>query len=936
MAVFANHRRLEAMVFVFKGDFSMKYQLLKYQFFLAITVLCSTLLNARVLVPGTPADATTTLPVAISNFVPILNDLADGVFITAGQPGAKNFALAGYSSTLRAFVPYAPETVTLNGEQGANPLYDARIDLITFMNNQPSAFFVVPDQNNPVLFFRLMQDTLLSTNALRDAANNPASSVVAMAGTSIGGAYVAVTPQGSLNFGDPGSGVLVAAGSNTDIQLSGTLPLDATNTAFTLGTSPVTMNGGASLAWSIPLEMVYLGVASATSGAAVSDRVGLVARGLGLSAGVLFFTPIVSPAFDLSSLAPAINYGLVATGASVTGVIAHLQMMETSTRQPLIVTCGRILNVGELPNDVKNQVYAFPLNRKFDPNSRVDKLLLGESGFLAKKGSSSDAALNASELYTIADAPVRVGQGPLPNGVIINQLLTNGDCVYAVVNALFPGVYVSRALFDAQGLVIAWTPWTRIINTPDDIFAAALNTITGTWFMLSTDNVIANTVFRTVWQPEPGKELTGVAGALTRLTNPQPQSITALSSYDYRTPGMGDVSAFVCTDRNQLILAQTGFTITSNPDPILYQTLPDFAYGAPIITDENTILTTPVGTNPLVLIKGTVLDELTPLTTATIVHSVTQQQTWLVVGGEGGVAIWATPAGDGWGNEFGTDLSALPLGLVMQKLGDYKDVRTVYADSPYLYVATPYQVDRFDMCHGITVAPVTVAQVGKNLVGTSERDIITDILFCRELGLVSTNIGLYRTIPGSSALATEPGWEIQELPECELPIKAITGYGLNGLPTTLNLDGDCWILSGTARNNRSILNRLAINPFGGSLADNTVEPFACDSFIKGKPSFFLDFGEYKDIVSSDGAEYLFARSVEHFAAANIRTPNVRSYLAQPRSMNRFVGVQSPFLLPSAVAGNAPLQNETDINVQLQELATGAWYIATNSGLIVQG
>lgn len=927
VAVFANHRRLEAMVFVFKGDFSMKYC-----FFLVIAILCSNLLHARVLVPGTPTDAITTLPVAISNFVPVLNDLADGVFITAGQPGAKDFALAGYLSALRAFVPYAPESVTLNGAKSANPLYDASIDLVTFMNNQPSTFFAVPDKNNPILYFRLLRDTLVSTDALRDANGNPASSVVAMVGSSSanGAAYLAVTPQGSPNFGDPGSGILAAAGTTSTIQLLPTAPLNATSLAFTLGTTPVTMTGGASLAWLIPLEILYVGASSVTSGPAITDRLSLVARNVG---------PIVHPTFNFASLVPGTNYGLLAVGASVTGIIAHMQTMETSTRQPLLVTCGRILDGGELPNDVKNQVYAFPLNRMFDSNSKIEKLLHVNSGFLAKKGSLSDFALDASELYTIADAPVRVGQGPLPTGVVINQLLTNGDCVYAVVNALFPGVYVSRALFDAQGLVVAWTPWTRIINTPDDIFAAALNTITGTWFMLSTDNLVANTVLRTTWQPEPGKELTGVAGALTRLTTPEPQSITALSSYDYRTPGMGDVAAFVCTERNQIILAQTGFTITSNPDPILYQTLPDFAYGAPITTDEHTVLTTPVGSNPLVLIKGTVLDELAPLTTATIVHSVTQQQTWLVVGGEGGVAIWATQAGAGWGNEFGADLSALPLGLVMQKLGDYKDVRTVYADSPYLYVATPEKVDRFDLCEGITVTPVTVAEVGKNL----QQDIITDILFCRELGFISTNIGLYRIKSGSSALSAEPEWALQDLPECEFPIKTITGYGLNGLPTTISQGGNCWILSGTARNNRSILNRLAVSPFGGSVAENTVEPFTCDFFIGKKPSFFLDFGEYKDIVTSDGAEYLFARSVQYKAEANIRTPNVRNfggnglyYFEQPRSTNRFVGVKSLLLFPSPVAGNALLQSNSDINVLLQELATGAWYIATNNGLIVQG
>ncbi len=904
---------------------------MKRIFFPLIHLLCMVQvsnLNARVLVPGSPESPTTTLPVPISNFVPIINDLTDGVFITAGLIGAKEFALAGYASGSRKFVPYAPQTVTLNGATGTNPLYDAKIDLITFVPSQPTAFFAVPDKNNPKLFFSLTHSTLTSIDQLLDAAGNPASSAVAMVGTSTGGCYIAVTPQASTNFGDIGSGIVSAVGTNNSIQLSATTPLDATSIAFTLNTTPVIMTGGASFAWSIPLEMVYVGASSVTSGAAVTDRSALVTRAA---------TPILHPSFNIASLVAGTNYGLVATGASVTGIIAHMQTMETSTRQPLLVTCGRMLDIGEMPDDVKNQVYAFPLNRMFDPNSKSDKLLIAESGFLAKKGSFSDPALDATDLYTIADAPVRVGQGPLPTNAVLNQLMVNGDCVYAIVNNVHPGVYVSRALFDVNGIVIAWTPWTRSINTPDVIFAAALNTMTGTWFMLTTELIEANTVMRTIWQPEPAGVLTGVAAALTTLTSPAPESITALSGYDYRTSGMGDISAFVCVDRDQIILAQTGLTITSNPDPILYKALLDSAYSNPPIVAENTQLTIPVANNPLVLIKGGLLTDMAPLTTATIVHSDVIQQTWLVVGGANGVAIWATPAGDGWGNAFGVDLSALPLGLVMQQLGDYTDVRTVYADSFYLYIATSSQVDRINLCNGIANAPiVTVAEVGKTLVGSSDRDVITDILFCKELGLISTTVGLYRIKSGSSARIAEPEWELFTIPESEFPIKTITGYGLNGLPTSLDQGGYCWVLSGTARDNRSILNRLAISPFAGAITDNTIQPFACDWFINKQPSFFLDFGDYKDIVSSDGAEYLFARSVEYLTPAKIGTPDVRSYLKQPRSMNRFVGAQSATLFLLPIAGNATLDTNADINVLLQEPATGAWYIATNSGLIVQG
>lgn len=888
--------------------------------------LLSVTAAARELVHGYPADASTTLPVVISNFIPVMNDLADGVFITAGAPGAKEFALAGYASGSSTFASYAPENVTLNAsnEKVPNPLYDAKIDLISFAINQPSNFYVVPDSANPTLYFRLGRESLASV-ALKDANDDPASSVIAMVGSSMSANYVAVTPQGSTNFGDAGSALLITQGSNDKVIQAGTTPVSASSVVFTLGSSTVTMADGASLAWANGLGMVYLAAANLTSGPGLLDRSALVVRGL--FNGTL--SAILHPFFNVSSLLAGTNYGIVSAGPLVQGVIFFLQVMETSTRQSALITCGRYLDGAETPQDVKNQVYAYPLSKVFNPDSKTEVLLIGDSGFLAKKG-SSDPAITASDLYTINDAPVRVGQGPLPTGVEINQLYVNGDCVYVVVNTVYPGIYMSRALFDADGLLINWTPWMRIINTPNPIYAAALNAVTGVWLMLTSDNVIANTVKRTTWQTDA--TLTGVAQEISHLTSPTPESITNLAGFDYRTPGMGDVAALVCTERNQLIVAQTGFAIVSNPT--LYDQIAEANYTNVTIA-ENTELTAPVGTDPVVLIRGGLLADYAPLTTSTIVHSDTVQQTWLVAGGVGGVAIWATPAGDGWGNAFGLDLNALPVGLVMQQLGDFSDVRVLYADSPFLYVVTPSQVARIDLTNGLASATVEViAAVGKNIPSTADTDVITDVLCCKELGMLATTRGVYRVKSGSSVRVGIPVWEYFEVPESELPIKKLTGFGPDGLPTSVDQGGDCWVLSGTARNNRSIVNRLAINSFVGATTDDTIEPFFCDFFIKNKPSFFIDFGEYKDIVSSDGAEYLFARSIQGLQPSNIKTPNIRSYLAQPRSTNRFIGVQALPLLPSPIT--TALQSNADINQQLQEPATGAWYIATSEGLIVQG
>jgi|GEM_PF-4957038 len=904
--------------------------------------------QARQLVPGSSlAPANATMPVSILNFIPIINSFADGVFITAGASGAENFALAGYQMASHSFVPYAEQSVTINGEaETTSPLYNAEIDLVAFMSNVPTAFFTVPNKNSSQIFARIAPGTLLSLDSLPDANGAPASTVEALVGSSVfsGVTYAAVTPTSSSHFGDPGSGIAAVFARNLALQTFPTTSLDATNVAFTLGTDPVDIVNGIALFWSNPLVMLYAALDEVISGIAPTDYASLIARMLPLQNGTMTVTSVLAPGFDFTTVVPNTNYIVFEQGSSVRGVSSNMQIMQTSTRQPLLVMVGRMLNVGETPDMVQNQVYAVPLTLAFNIESQREQLLPAQSGFLAKKGGGlGDPALQASDLYTPTDTAVQVGQGLLPAGIVINQMTVNGDMVYAVVNNMptFNGIYASRALFNAQGVVIGWTPWVRTIGSPTSIFGASLNTLSGVWLMLTTTDIIADTVLRTTWQS--GSTLEGVAQAIMNLTgtNTQSQSITAMSGLDYRTAGMGNVAALLCTERNQVILAQTGVAIAGTN--VLYSQLPDSAY-TEVVTAVNTILSNPVGTAPLVLIEGGIFNTMTPLTTSAVAHSDVLSDSWLCVGGNGGVAIWVTSAGAGWGAGFDGDLNALPVGLQMYQLGSYTDVRKLYADGQYLYVATPYKVDRIDLTNGITIIngvavpsnmPVTVAQVGNNLPGTAPNFIITNVLFSQELGLISTTVGLYRTQSGTSALDVQPMWELAVVPDSEFPIEAITGLGPDGTATTLSQGGYFWVLSGTARSNRSIINRLAVNAISGTVNDTTVLPFACDWFVRNKqgvqlPSFFLDFGQYKDVVVSDGAEYFFARSVEGFEAASVTTPNILSFLTQPRSTNRFVGVQS--ISVPELSFNA----QSDIITLTQEPATGSWYLVTNMGLIVQG
>ena len=141
-------------------------------------------------------------------------------YVGAAQAGAKDFALARALPVNKQILSRAPEKVILDAVAGvANPLYDARIDLMAVMygteaRDMPVDRLAVVKHARPATVY-LIEDTghlqhleTLSSPVLKDASGSEqAAGIVSLASQSSMFVFAAVTDHANVPFGQGNSGV---------------------------------------------------------------------------------------------------------------------------------------------------------------------------------------------------------------------------------------------------------------------------------------------------------------------------------------------------------------------------------------------------------------------------------------------------------------------------------------------------------------------------------------------------------------------------------------------------------------------------------------------------------------------------------------------------------------------------------------------------------
>jgi len=426
-------------------------------------VLCITgnFLQATIFVPGNSTEPDTfTQPIAARVF-----DRTLGNFIVGLSSNATNYTI----SLAKRPLDTRPASFTgIAGDSFADAI--ALLALATSIGNTESVLGYVVDAGVSVGGIALKKTTqTASSDALNDANEDPADGIIALSASN-DFFFAVVQPNGGV-FGDTYSGIATIAISQDDDSITlevkdattGNIgnkaqEVDPSTDEVRIMNDPVITNT-ATLHWDEQLERLYLGLVLTTSASATDGAKAVV----------------VSYVSDTGKLTPtniAANSAFTGGGTNkIVGVegadenlsIKYLRTLHSSPGPSYLIVNG---NNGAY-NTVGNQIFALPLVD--DPSTP------SVHGTLARK----DSALVNNVFVTPATAPAHlvtntettyiVGSGNLPIEAdqSISDIEVVDDTVYVSLISDAQdtnndtGLFYSHALYDENGKLCGWTPWTK-------------------------------------------------------------------------------------------------------------------------------------------------------------------------------------------------------------------------------------------------------------------------------------------------------------------------------------------------------------------------------------------------------------------------------------------------------------------------------------------
>lgn len=872
-------------------------------------------------IPGNSPQPTATFDFPVAQFIGTVDSL---VVVSADVDGAKDFSLSFINSKSNSFKPMCLEEVILNRVKTTNPLFNKKVQFISLVEkDQGKSLFVVPNDATPNVY--LIGDitnpnSMLSNEGIPDANGSISSGIVALNSVSTSQAYVAVKPAEGI-FGDPYSGINVVKTISQKVKINDTeetwvvlargdkaIIFDKTAPSLIIQNPLTTLQEPVSLWWDSKHEFLYAGVGNAIAGDHIGDGVKSVALGINnlIKIGSFILRSIFDGHMNFEGLG---NNSIIVAGPSGQLSVHHLATMVTSTSKYSLIVVGG----NGAPDNTRNTVYAIPL------------VPFGNyRGLVANKYNTQERAFNVEQCVTNTDPQARIGNGPLLAGPIAS-LSIRGDSVFVTVaqggNA---GVYFSRALFNAKGDIVGWTQWARATSITQPTYASSLDLSTSTTFMLTSDtttnNTIPNTIVRTAWGDGSELSFAPVISLVNGLFPEDKGGVQGIYNFSSTTPGLDAITLLTVLGKNRIALIQTG----EGTDVIQPTSADTFKE----VVNNNGTITMTSNDQTIMIVEGGILNDIGPLTSIALAHSKEIQDTWIFIAGSHGVAVLQKPDGSGCGDAIGAHLSGITEGMAYKLFGNYQFVRKLIADGEYLYILTDTYLDRITLSSDIQQSVVTtIAQIPTpGLI--SKPSVFTDCAISNSVGLLATSTQLLHTAVNSRITDAIPRWQAIAIPESEIPIMALYPITVTGNQSDFarGVGSNIHILSGNNYRNLSIINRFAIKGLqeGAVVEQDTVQPFLVDQFIKGKPSYFIDYGETENIYGTDGA-LTFA---VHNKQGNTRT-TVKIPLATSLPMNgvRFTGVRSQPL-------HDVVPNNANIAALVQNSATGSWLIGGTMGMRV--
>lgn len=476
---------------------------------------------------GCPTPAVLTFNEAVQA---VTYDEANGIFYVGLADSAKTYAVSSFQRTLGSdqlpkFKPRALQEISGVFNQGISFLAMATATgdscsrvAGAFSDTSESGKVFILDITNKV-----HKSSVLSVyNSTLNASGADANEIVGLDANRCF-IFAAVTPTAGAFGTAADSGVAVVAIDQCTLTLNQTAAvpgdmgikaqqLDNNSTQLKIGATATVaiQNNAAQLLWDDQLERLYAGVSLQVTGAALGTDGGLSTLvgtvGECPEKGTLVFSKIApDTAFTAGNVTSIVGViPNIAFPASLT--VNRLGMMHCSTGPSYLIVNGGNGTAG-------NQIFALPLVDKCDAQDPEQGLEADKTIYDVTTHRFRVPATTTAGLAQSTDLAAMVGNGPIPilPTQTISYMQVIGDAVY--ISLKIPqdvnnetGILYSQALFDNEGKIKSWTPWTKRVwpicgfpNSPSNAQVSffAVDAVTGK--VIAVDGTPQKTVRITEW-----------------------------------------------------------------------------------------------------------------------------------------------------------------------------------------------------------------------------------------------------------------------------------------------------------------------------------------------------------------------------------------------------------------------------------------------------
>lgn len=825
------------------------------------------------------------------------------------------FALSYIRLSDKALLPFTPKNTFLQCEKDdENPLFNQSIKHLALMEGSSKAFHetvhpIVVTEQHPYLVHLVSQyrgkpTVLTIAQYLQDATQDYThytftpeitalgASIDLHGGTYNGQIFAAVKPYNGKKFGEIGTGIAMIIfgsivvkedetsekkedqdptqeaikvvfhqcdhqkGGKTiaDAQVAKAAPFDITSSFLSLADNPSEtplsfIDEHVVLLWNRHLNRLFIG---ATLMGAPDQKTGVCALTVAhttLEKGIRFYPIAPKSAFNEHT-----NSLIGKMGANAYIGIKKLAMMHTSTsldylialgknnpdEAPIVCAFGLVTSAQEFSSGVIASTLTSP-TPVFDDRGKFVRRLF------------SKAAEKPQELPQNNNPSVFVGGSPLPESGTISELTCAGDLVFVTMtdpDQQYSGIFCSRALFNCDGAIKGWTQWQRAIPTTENVTGVVLNRDNQTLtFLARKDNGLIS-IEQTEWYKN-NKENIPLTTMLNKLFPSEQRGINCVHDFPYATPGLGPISMLAVGGFGSLALVQTGSRHNGYGLPEQYQTI-DQVKRTKLGRIDNEVLT------KIHFITGGTLTKL-GLITDIAVASDDNGQSFLVVGGQYGLALLQDKQGEGWKTAAGIGEAFCNIkdGSVFKQIGSYQGIKKLIADGPYLYILTHTTCSRLDMR---TIQQTDSATI---LAQATNNESFFDIIVSGPFALLATNNGLLR-VGNNGDIRTaynvkELNWTSVPVPACVGSIVQLEAISSTGLETeiTAGCGGMVYALDLNRATHQTHLVRFSVEGLtdNQSINNHTITAIN-DSAKKDTPSYTLNFGTTRTKMATNGISYV--------------------------------------------------------------------------------